>query len=76
MADNNKIDPEDIKILRDQTDALREAYNLRVNLTTEAKSQLSLSRQINKFAQDQLANQSETLSLSRKSKDIKKDINK
>ena len=76
MADNNKIDSEDIRILRDQTDALREAYNLRVNLTTEAKSQLSLSRQLNKFAQDQLANQSETLSLSRKSKDIKKDINK
>jgi hypothetical protein len=77
MADNqNKIDQEDIKILRDQTDALREAYNLRVNISSEAKSQLSLARQINIFAQNQLANQSESLALNRKSSDIKRDINK
>lgn len=77
MADNqNKIDQEDVDILRDQLDALKNLKLAREDNSAESREQLNLVRQATRLAQDHLANQSEELHLNRNINDVVKDRKK
>ena len=77
MADNqNKIDQQDVDILRDQLDALKNIKLAREDNSAEAKEQLNLVRQVTRLAQEHLANQEGELHLNRKINDVAKDRKK
>ena len=76
MANGQGPDKEDLKIAREQLDVLKESLGIKQKNTTEEKAQLNIAKQLASFAQDFIANESERLSLSRKSKDIHKEIEK
>ena len=77
MADNqNKIDQEDVDILRDQLDALKDIKLAREDNSAEAKEQLNLVRQVTRLAQEHLTYQEGDLQLNRKINDVVKDRKK
>ena len=76
MANGDKPDKEDLRIVREQLDALKEAFGIRSRTTSEQQAQLNLSKQLAKFAQDQLVQRDKTLLTERSIKDISKDLTK
>jgi len=76
MANGQGPDKEDLKIARDQLDALKESLGIKQKNTTEERAQLNIAKQLASFAQDFIANESKRLSLTRESKDIQKEIEK
>jgi len=76
MSNGQGPDKEDLKIARDQLDALKESLGIRQRNTTEERAQLNIAKQLANFAQDFIANENKRLSLSRESKDIQKEIEK
>ena len=76
MSNGQGPDKEDLRIARDQLDALNQSLGINQKNTTEQKAQLNIAKQMVSYAQDFLANENERLSLSRKSNDIQKEIEK
>ena len=76
MSNGQGPDKEDLRIARDQLDALKESLGIRQQNTTEERAQLNIAKQLANFAQDFIASENKRLSLSRESKDIQKEIEK
>ena len=72
--ENLNYQRETVRILREQTDALREQQRISQQTTEQNKAQLSLSRTLARIAAEQADDTADTLGNLKSVKDIEKDI--
>ena len=67
---------ETVKLLRDQTDALKENQRIAEQTTEQNKAQTSLSRTLARLAAEQASSGEDGLKYTKETKDVQKDLNK
>mgnify|MGYP003137903251 FL=1 len=68
-------DREDVNILRDQIDALKESFGIKSKITENDRTQIGVAKQLARFAEQQVDNANKQLLTERSIADIEKDIN-
>ena len=67
-------DREDVNILRDQIDALKESFGIKSKITENDRTQIGVAKQLARFAEQQVDNKSKQLLTERSIADIQDDI--